>query len=175
MIWKDIIKRFLKRTPPKRMLLQRKLDNITYAGLKRESIPAFFKKAKTLAMHFRAVGGHTDDEHLVSVISQKLLPHFKEDVKATIATPGLDSHEFESSPMTRVELDASAADYAQVDRAKVMMAKIGDHTAFNAAGGGRTTSPVTKPPRCEPDTRRPYPDPHLHDPHGKHLRHQRRD
>jgi hypothetical protein len=122
LVWKDMVDKFLSRTPEKQHAIGLELRNVQHDT--KESLPQFFARVRNTQAKFLAVGGFHTEQALVQDISSALRQHSK--FKAAVDTilkvqPGADSFDLESKLMQHLEIDKATAAKAGTNRTHALL------------------------------------------------------
>ena len=134
LVFADLNKKFLARTPQKKQQLSMELNNFQYQdetirGIKTESIPQFFTRARTLQFRYKCIGGECSESTLVQHCASGLMAHNKlyHHVSQILdAAPDCDTFALETTLLNKMTLNntvlkkkAVSAHFAQVQEANM--------------------------------------------------------
>ena len=121
LVWRDLVDKFLARTPQRRQAIDLELKNATFND-KKESIPQFFARLRLLQLKLKAVGGHSDEISLVMVACSALRAHsdYMRGLVDNIidAKEEADTYHLESKLLQKMQLDKVSQEKRKDTRAR---------------------------------------------------------
>ena len=147
LVWKDLVDKFLARTPERQNAIDFELSHIEAKS--NESVPRFFVRIRNLQTKYTAVGGVFTERQLVMKAAQ-VLGGKSTELAATIDNildnhSGCDSFELETRIMQKHDLQRARKGSAAMSRAKSAMAHASVQQAI-AAAEANMAAPNVRPP-----------------------------
>ena len=113
LVYKDLVEKFLARSPQKKQQISIELNSLHYQdenvkALKTESVPQFFTRARTLQFKFKCIGGECSEMSLVQHCAAGLMAHHKlyNHVSQIMdATPNADTFYMETMLLNKITLN----------------------------------------------------------------------
>ena len=142
LVFTDLIGKFLARSPQKKQQVSMDLNNIQFQdesirGVKTETIPQFFTRARTLQFRFLCIGGECSEATLVQHCASGLMAHpklYSHVSQILDATPDCDTFALETTMLNKITLNntvqkkKSASAHFALTREAHMAASTGGQT-----------------------------------------------